>query len=169
MVYMYTHIDGAHSCTMEQLHRLMNLQTPHIEANQADVAFHLAQHEKMIIGVHPRTVPSKLILVTRPVERTRVIGAFSTQAAFLRPSLFIHNNNQVALILANSDDYLVTMKLLGTVFALDRAFSGAVVRICITIAHVGQNEAAITHTHYGTFSVDGLGHHVHEVMQTEIY
>ena len=125
----------------------MNLQTPHVEANQADLAFHLAHQEKMILGVQPRTVPSKLILVTRPVERTRVIGAFSTQAAFLRPSLFIHNNNQVALILANSDDYLVTMKLLGTLFALDRAcLRGFVVSICITIAHVGQNEAAITHT-----------------------
>ena len=126
----------------------MNLQTPHIEARQADVAFHLAQHEKMICGVHPRTVPSKLILVTRPVERTRVFGAFSTQATGLRSSLFIHNNNQVTLILANSDDYLVAMKPLGTLLAPDRVFREHGVSICITIAHVGQNEAAITHTHY---------------------
>ena len=126
----------------------MNLQTPHIEANQADLAFHLAHQEMMILGVQPRTVPSKLILVTRPVERTRVIGAFSTQAAHLRPSLFIHNTNQVALPLANSDDYLVTMKPLGTLFAIDRVCKEQGVSICTTIAHVGQNEAAITHTHY---------------------
>ena len=117
----------------------MNLQTPHVEARQTDVAFHLAQHEKVICAVHPRTVASILILVTRPVERARVIGVLSTQATCLRPSLFIHSNNQVALPLASRDDYLVTMKLLGTLVARGPGtpFTGAVISITITIAHAG--------------------------------